>query len=353
MTTSLDKVANFWSQYEPVVDAPCFYMSPLTRSYIIETAYGKDLVAEYQQDSNFAENIFISKYLRGKKVESILSLCCGFGIVERIFVSQLADVKHCIGVDVAEGALEMARKRAADEGLHCISYKYADLNNYPWEDEKYDLIIANGALHHLSNLEDVLGGIQRTLKPEGILYACEYVGPSYQDHPARHLQIINASAFLIPPELRAKKLPPTFINKRVGRLVSRLYSAADRENPKWPLWKKLIARTLKKLLNRNQKGLDFGLVYVSPREELLKTDPSECVRSSEIIQIVRDCFHDVEVRPFGGGILMHVLGEKFFTNFDAKNLLHTKCLEMLFQLERHFVDTGEISIENAFIIARE
>lgn len=353
MTNELNKVADFWSQYEPVVDAPNFCASPLTRPYIIETAYGKDLVADYKQDSNFAENIFISKYLRGRKVESILSLCCGFGIVERILVSQLSDVKHCLGVDVAEGALEVARKRAADEGLHCISYKYADLNKYPWEDEKYDLVVANGALHHLSNLEGVLDGIKRTLKPEGIIYACEYVGPSYQDHPARQLQIINAAAFLLPSELRTKRLPPTFTNKRVARLVSRLYSVAGREKTEWPLWKKLVARTLKKFLSRNQKGLDFGLVYVSPKEELLKTDPSECVRSSEIIQIVKDYFHDVEVRPFGGGILMHVLGENFFANFDAKNSLQTKCLEMLFQLERHFMDTGEISIENAFIIARK
>jgi ubiquinone/menaquinone biosynthesis C-methylase UbiE len=353
MINNLNKVAGFWSQYEPVVDAPNFYASPLTRPYIIETAYGKDLVADYQQDSNFAEDIFISKYLGNKKVESILSLCCGFGVVERILVSQLTDVKYCLGIDVAEGALEVAKKRAADENLHCISYKYADLNNYPWEDEKYDLVVANGALHHLSNLENVLDGIKRTLKPDGILYACEYVGPSYQDHSTRQLQIINAAAFLIPPELRIKRLPPTFTNKQVTRLISRLYSAADRENPEWPLWKKKIARILKKFLNRNQNGLDFGVVYVSPKEKLLKTDPSECVRSSEIIQVVKERFHDVEVRPFGGGILMHALGENFFTNLDAKNPLHTKCLEMLFQLERHFMDTGEISIENAFIIARK
>lgn len=353
MTTSIGKVANFWSRYEPTIEAPCFYMSPLTRSYIIETAYGKDLVAKYQQDSNFAENIFISKYLRGKKVESIFSLCCGFGIVERIFASKFTHVKHCLGVDLAEGALEIARKRAADEGLHCISYKFADLNDYPWEDEKYDLVIANGALHHLSNLEDVLGGIRRTLKPGGILYACEYVGPSYQDHHARQLQIINAAAFLIPPELRAKKLPLTFLGKRLSRLVLKLYYAVDQENSEWPLWKKLIARILKKLLNRKQKGLDFGLIYTSPKEGFLRSDPSECVRSSEIIQIVKDYFYDVDVRPFGGGILMHVLGEKFFSNFDAKNPIHTKCLKMLFQLEQHFMDTGEISIENAFIIARK
>jgi hypothetical protein len=61
----------------------------------------------------------------------------------------------------------------------------------------------------------------------------------------------------------------------------------------------------------------------------------------------------VEVRPFGGGILQHALDEAFYSRFDKGNPLHTKGLEMLCQLERHFMATGEIGIENAFIIARK
>lgn len=93
MTNELSKVSKFWSKNEPVLDSWGFYTSPLMRPYIIETAYGKDLVGEYQYNSWFAEDIFISKYLRGKKIKSILSLCCGFGSVKRRLVSQLADVQ--------------------------------------------------------------------------------------------------------------------------------------------------------------------------------------------------------------------------------------------------------------------
>ena len=140
MKNELSKVSEFWSKSEPVRDVGGFYMSPLMRPYIIETAYGKDLVTEYRCNSYYAEDIFISKYLRGKKIKSIPSLCCGFGSVERRFVSQLSDVQQCLGVDVAEGALEIARKRAANEEMHCICCKCADLNNYPWERENYDLV---------------------------------------------------------------------------------------------------------------------------------------------------------------------------------------------------------------------
>lgn len=196
-------------------------------------------------------------------------------------------------------------------------------------------------------------GIRHTLRPDGILYACEYVGPSYQDHAARQLQIINAAAFLVPPELRFRKGILLFKNERIFRFISKLYAVASRNaKSEWPYWKKMIHLTLKGLLNRNHKNFDFGIVHISHKNNLLRIDPSECVRSSEIIPLIKDTFTDVEVRPFGGGILMHALDNNFYTYFDKDNPLHTKSLEMLCQLEKHFMDTGEIDIENAFIIAR-
>lgn len=354
MTNEISKVGKRWSQTEPVQNAGNYYMSPLLRPYIIETAYGRDFVAKYQNNSYYAEDMFVSEYLKDKKVETILSLCCGFGSVERRFVSRLADVKQCLGLDVAKGALEIARTRAANEGMHCISYKEADLNKYSWATEQYDLVIANGALHHLSNLEAVLEGIRTTLRPGGLLYACEYVGPSYQDLPARQIQIINAAAFLVPPELRARKGLPIFMGKRLFLLLSRLYSGASQPaNPAWPHWKRMLALSLKKVLSRNRKDSDIGTVFISPKDRLLREDPSEGVRSAEIISIVRRVFRYVETRPFGGGLLRYALDESFYTRFDRNNPLHAKSLEMLCRLERHFVDTGEIGIDNAFLIARK
>jgi len=303
-SVSLSKVASHWSKNEPIEDEGKFYMSPITRSYIIETAYGKDLVDEYKEDRYYAENIFINKYLKDKQVESMLSLCCGFGSLERHFVSKLPNVKSCHGVDVAEGALDVARKKATSEGLQNISYECADLNNYNWKKDKYDLVVANGALHHLSNLEEVLERIRYTLKPQGILYACEYVGPSYQDHTTRQLEIINAAAFLVPFELRARKGIPYF-NERIFRLISGIYLvAAIQKIPEqwaWPQWKKNIAKILKRILHRNKNNFNFGTVFISPKHYLLRTDPSECVRSSEIVPLIKDIFSQAKIRPIGGG----------------------------------------------------
>ena len=42
------KISNHWGKREPIRDSAGFYTSPILRPYFIETAYGKDLVPEYQ-----------------------------------------------------------------------------------------------------------------------------------------------------------------------------------------------------------------------------------------------------------------------------------------------------------------
>ena len=164
MRDESSKISKHWGKQEPVRDSVGFYTSPILRPYIIETAYGKDLIPEYQDNSYYAEDIFMAKYLKNKRCSSILSLCCGFGSLERRFVSKLNSVEQCTGVDLSEGAIKVARTRAREENFQTIFYECADLNNYTWQENKYDLVVANGALHHLKSLEKVFEGIKNTLR---------------------------------------------------------------------------------------------------------------------------------------------------------------------------------------------
>jgi SAM-dependent methyltransferase len=354
MNPDVSKVGKFWSKEEPIENAGNFYASPLTRPYIIEMAYGKRYVKDYADRSDFAQALFVSKYLAGKRIRTILSLCCGFGYVERQFLALIPGVEKCLGLDVAEGAIQVARKRALEARLGNLHYECADLNNCSWQSEQYDLVIANGALHHINNLEGVLGGIRRTLRPDGLLYACEYVGASHADHSLRQIQLVNAAAFLLPPQLRSRRGLPFSRPQRVFNLVSKACSVAERkERPEWSPWKKNAARLLKKIVKKRDGKLDFGVVFISLKNELLRTDPSEGVRSSEIIPLIKKTFPIVEVRPFGGGILQNALDENFYDNFDRDNPLHVKTLELLCHIEQHFMATGEVNSDNAFIIAQK
>lgn len=354
-STDSQKTSSFWSQHESVSGDPNFYLSPITRPYIIESAFGPNYVPEYRDNPFFAEDFFLSNHLSGKKIENVLSLCCGFGVVERRFAERLPSMKSCLGVDLAQGALEIAQQRAGEMGLRQISYQCADLNDYNWPEDQYDLVVANGALHHLRNLEGACAGIHRALRRGGQLIATEYVGPAYQDHSPRQLELINAAAYLVPPELRAREpiLLPFQESSPVRALARALAAAKKQENPNWSRGKKLVARVLRFALRPRSDRFVFGPLHVSPRKYFLKVDPSEGVRSDEILPVLKSVFGEVTVLPMGGGLLQHALDENFYLEYALDNPRHVHAFAAICDLERKLMASGEIGIENAFILGEK
>jgi SAM-dependent methyltransferase len=345
-------VRSFWSKRKPPLEATGgFLYSPITRPYIIEMAYGHDAVEPYRRSFTWAWDILVDRYLAGRRIERVLSLCCGFGLSERILAPRLPYLTECRALDIAPGAINAARRLAGDAGIRNIRYEVADLNAFAWESDRYDLVIANGALHHLSNLEDVLSGVRKALKRDGLFYSCECVGPNYQDHSPRQLELINSTAFLVPPELRARTGLKWARHPRLFRALTRLHLAAARQNqPHWARWKNVAARAARAVVRR--PAFDFGVVHISPKSHLLRSDPSECVRSSEILPIVRRLFPSVELHPMGGGLLEFALDAKFYENFDGSNERHRRDFEFVCDAERHYMATGEIGSDFAILIAQ-
>ena len=355
------KVAGKWSvtEYDPALT---FFGFPPLRQYRIRLAYGAQAVQRYADEPQWPELLFVDTYLRGRRVENVLSLCCGFGHVERAIVRRLATVRHCLGLDLAPGAVAEARRRAERDGLgDVMKYEVADLNLHAWPAGAYDLVIANGALHHLVNLEGVLSGIRQALRPDGILYANEYLGAPLQDHPPRQLELINAAAALVPAALRPRRPPPGgWLRRAVPRALWRAWDVArgrshipdPRDRPHWPASKKVAARVLRAALPLcRQPRPDFGPHYRGRRQHFLKTDPSEGVRSHQIIPLVGKYFAEVEVHPYGGGILAYALDASFYRRFDPLNRHHVDLLRLLCDVEEHYTDTGELGTEHAIIIA--
>ena len=220
-------------------------------AYILETAFGQDAVEPYRRQLHLAGDILVNRYLAGRPIRQVLSLCCGFGSLERILLPRLPEVTDCRALDIAPGAISTARRLAAEAGLTAVRYEVADLNAWLWQSKQYDLVVANGALHHLRNLEDVLAGVRRTLKPGGAFVSCECVGPNYQDHSPRQLELINAAAFLVPAELRARTGSAWHRHPAIFRALTRLRTAAAcKDQTHWPEWKKLAARATRRLARR-------------------------------------------------------------------------------------------------------
>ena len=134
--------------------------------------------------------------------------------------------------DIAPGAVKAAIETAKKEGFTNISYFVTDLNTADIPENEYDLIWANGALHHIRDLDIVIPKLYKALKKDGFLISNEYVGPNYQQLSLRHQEIINAIKHLLPDEFRGKRF---YASDR--SLISKVVSQIDKR------WNKRIYKS--------------------------------------------------------------------------------------------------------------
>jgi ubiquinone/menaquinone biosynthesis C-methylase UbiE len=69
--------------------------------------------------------------------------------------------------DFSEGMIEQARGRLGD----LATYRVADVQELPFADESFDLVIANHMLFHVPDRERALAEIARVLRPGGVVIA--------------------------------------------------------------------------------------------------------------------------------------------------------------------------------------
>ena len=80
-------------------------------------------------------------------------------------------------------------------------------------------------------------------------------------------------------------------------------------------------------------------------------DPSECVRSDEIIPVLRTFFKRMDIRHYNGSLLFHALDEKFYNEYDLNRREDRLLLDLLITIEKSLIEMGELSSDHAHIIA--
>jgi 2-polyprenyl-3-methyl-5-hydroxy-6-metoxy-1,4-benzoquinol methylase len=193
MKNESKKVDEFWSEHDCSDSEKNFYCFPPIRSHSSKLIFNESDASR----RDWCEYWTIEKYLKDKiPFENTLSICCGFGEVERT-LSKLGVSKRITGIDIASGAIAEAQKRAKEEGITNIDYKVADLNDVKFNEGEYDLIWANGALHHIRELKIVIPMLYKSLKPGSYLISNEFVGPNYQRLSLRQQEIINLTLWVL------------------------------------------------------------------------------------------------------------------------------------------------------------
>lgn len=147
-------------------------------------------------------------YLAGRTFPRALSVGCGTGGLERALLAH-GVCEHIDAFDGSEQSLQIAREEAVRAGVaDRVHYFIADFNEPRLPRHAYDIVFVNQAMHHVAKLEKLYRAIMRTLREDGLLYLDEYIGPSRHDWTdanfARHRAVYDS----LPQRVRLEeKLP--------------------------------------------------------------------------------------------------------------------------------------------------
>ena len=292
----------------------------------------------------------LSTHLAGRlPLARCLSLGCGTGRLERQ-LDALGAFVSCDAYDIAEGSIQQARQAAASAGYQTIDYAIADLNTVEFAEGHYDAVWAAGSVHHVTNLEHLFAQVARTLKPGGLFLLNEYIGPNRFQFPARQRQIIQACNDLLPAAYRhvvmARLQQETSLFDGIGgRTLSRRLVDKLQDGDLIPALRRRLRR-----LKARQTGTRplRSSVHLPTASSAAAVDPSEAVRSSEIVPTLRQYFEIVEYKPLGGAVLQFLLADIAgnFETDDGERLLH-----MLFAIEDSLMEIGDLASDFAYIVA--
>ena len=127
-----------------------------------------------------------------------LSVGCGVGNLERSLLD-LGFVSFVIGIDESPEAVEEARHRAAEAGLaDRLRYVAGDAREALSAERGLDAVFFHASLHHFDRVGELLDSVRAALKPGGILYLDEYVGPSRDEWTLGLLARLNFVYRLLP-----------------------------------------------------------------------------------------------------------------------------------------------------------
>jgi len=214
-----------------------------------------------------------------------LSLGCGGGGLE-IFAAKNGLFREMEAFDISPQVIKVAKKNAAKERITNISFNIGDFNTMDFHPKEYDVVLMGMSLHHTYNLEQLFSRLKTGLKMDGLFILNEYVGPSQMQFTTKQLEIVNHLLNILPGKYRFD-----YVLKQIK----------DHYSPR-------------------------------SREEWVSIDPSEAIRSNEIVPLLNEYFtiiHKVEY----GGTLLNPLTEHIIGNFKYDSEIDVAILRLLVFIE--------------------
>lgn len=189
-------VSRHWAPGRQRRDARHFWMAhPAVRSYVNDCVTGDPGVwpLEWFQ-ARFLEHPFGTVLVPG----------CGTGELERDLLRK-GICQRVLAFDPVPSAVEVARQQASAEGFEDrIEYTVGDLSAISPPEGGFDACFFHHSLHHFPDPDGAVRTVTGWLKPGGILYLDEYVGPSRRQWDRLYFGFASRVYNRIPRELRLR-----------------------------------------------------------------------------------------------------------------------------------------------------
>ena len=115
----------------------------------------------------------------------ILELGCGTGDMWRERDELISKCSKIVLSDFSEGMVATTRSKIGEHDN--LDYEVIDIQNIPYENETFDIVIANMMLYHVPDLDLGLQEVKRVLKKSGKFYAATYGEHGIVEHMAKLL----------------------------------------------------------------------------------------------------------------------------------------------------------------------
>jgi len=167
-----ERVSQYWSEQFDKMRAHSGYW--LQNNLVVRHIYR--LISQTGEE-HWLPWLFREHFRDVSRFERLLSICCGDGVHELV-AYRTGKVGHVYGFDIAKGAIDQCRERFRSAGVPEAHYQFEvqDANNLKLTGH-FDLALAIGSLHHVTNLEGLLSRLSEVLRPAGYLGFVEFVGP--------------------------------------------------------------------------------------------------------------------------------------------------------------------------------
>ncbi len=147
--SNVDKVSNMYVKKDTLSTRIAFQNKYSVNKY----GFGNWIFDQYNLESGF----------------KVLELGCGTGNVWNGRDKRIPEDIEIILTDFSALMLEKIQDLLKNNST--FSFKQVDIQDIPFDDETFDIVIANHMLYHVPDIEKAICEVNRVLKPNGMFYA--------------------------------------------------------------------------------------------------------------------------------------------------------------------------------------